>query len=296
MARQGWGNTHQTQIWPGLLEPEYVSTSGQSLVNFTKKLMVLTLSGSVWVVSCVKCTRSENIFCTRTAQHAHTQAPTSACQFRGVRFWRTVAGEERWKRKGERVYVGFRRRTARLAHLPQAHKTHASVRASHWLRELCGNLLRANEVANRISGNRVFRRSATRHPGWPVGRDEDAAFECVVCLKDVRTSAGAIWQCPEGHMFCCVCFERIGGAASPCPSCSTLLEHKMSALEKQRDLRRAHHFRRATEAPDAAAQNAQPPVNGQAEQTTTVVTPVMSIQEQVLLLHLSQMQQKGEDV
>ena len=70
----------------------------------------------------------------------------------------------------------------------------------------------------------------------------------------------------------------------------------MSALEKQRDLRRAHHFRRATEAPDAAAQNAQPPVNGQAEQTTTVVTPVMSIQEQVLLLHLSQMQQKGEDV
>ena len=119
VARQGWGNTHQTQIWPGLLEPEYVSTSGQSLVNFTKKLMFLTLSGSVWVVSCVKCTRSENIFCTRTAQHAHTQAPTSACQFRGVRFWRTVAGEERWKRKGERVYVGFRRRTARLAHLPQ---------------------------------------------------------------------------------------------------------------------------------------------------------------------------------
>ncbi|MFN9909954.1 MAG: hypothetical protein ACK56F_28205, partial [bacterium] len=90
-------------------------------------------------------------------------------------------------------------------------------------------------------------------------------------------------------MFCCVCFERIGGAASPCPSCSTLLGSiRCRALEKQRDLRRAHHFRRATEAPDAAAQNAQPPVNGQAEQTTTVVTPVMSIQEQVLLLHLSQ--------
>jgi hypothetical protein len=122
--------------------------------------------------------------------------------------------------------------------------------------------------------------------------DEDAAFECVVCLKDVRTSAGAIWQCPEGHMFCCVCFERIGGAASPCPSCRMLLGSiRCRALEKQRD----HHLRRATEAPGAAARNAQPPVNGQATQTTkTVVTPVMSIQEQVLLL--SERQHKGEDV
>jgi hypothetical protein len=37
------------------------------------------------------------------------------------------------------------------------------------------------------------------------------------------------------------------------------------ALEKERD----HHLRRATEAPGAAARNAQPPVNGQAKQTTT---------------------------
>jgi hypothetical protein len=64
------------------------------------------------------------------------------------------------------------------------------------------------------------------------------------------------------------------------------------ALEKQRDLRRAHHLRRATEAPGTAARNAQPPVNGQAEQTTTVVTPVMSIQQHVL----SQRQHTGEDV
>jgi hypothetical protein len=80
--------------------------------------------------------------------------------------------------------------------------------------------------------------------------DEDAMFACVVCLNDVRACTSAIWQCPEGHMICCVCFERVGGVAAPCPSCRMLLGRmRCRVLEKQRD----HQLKRANEAPAGAA-------------------------------------------
>ena len=80
--------------------------------------------------------------------------------------------------------------------------------------------------------------------------EEDAMFACVVCLNDVRACTSAIWQCPEGHMICCVCFERVGGVAAPCPSCRMLLGRmRCRVLEKQRD----HQLKRANEAPAGAA-------------------------------------------
>jgi hypothetical protein len=67
---------------------------------------------------------------------------------------------------------------------------------------------------------------------------EDDCWECLVCLQDVRTgwSAGAIWQCPEGHLLCAGCYDTVGGAASPCPSCDTPLGAiRNRVAEKQRD-------------------------------------------------------------
>ena len=108
--------------------------------------------------------------------------------------------------------------------------------------------------------------------------DEDGLFECVVCLNDVRNCTGAIWQCPAGHMFCSVCFEQVGGAPAPCPSCQMLLGRtRLRVIENQRD----RQLRRATQAPaGAAARSAGAP------------GPVLSIQEQVLMLAQSLYQAK----
>ena len=47
---------------------------------------------------------------------------------------------------------------------------------------------------------------------------------------------GAIWQCPEGHVLCTSCYDKVGGAASLCPSCSVVLSSIRSrVLERLRD-------------------------------------------------------------
>jgi hypothetical protein len=64
---------------------------------------------------------------------------------------------------------------------------------------------------------------------------EDDGFECTVCIDDVRTLEGCIWQCREGHVFCAKCYDRMGGNGVPCPSCQVPLSNIRSRLaEKQR--------------------------------------------------------------
>jgi len=84
--------------------------------------------------------------------------------------------------------------------------------------------------------------------------DEDAVFECGVCLIDVRTCTGAIWQCPEGHILCSLCFGKIGGSDAPCPSCRMIMgSFRCRVVEKQRD----HQLQRAANALAGAAKHAQ---------------------------------------
>jgi len=49
--------------------------------------------------------------------------------------------------------------------------------------------------------------------------------------NDASLMAGAIWQCPEGHVLCCKCYDQLGGPLSPCPSCSTPLSSIRSRSE-----------------------------------------------------------------
>ena len=72
-----------------------------------------------------------------------------------------------------------------------------------------------------------------------ISSDEEGR-ECGTCLTDLMLSHGNIHQCPEGHLQCAECFERLGGAEAQCPACGTpMLNIRNRYMEKQRALRRS---------------------------------------------------------
>ena len=94
-------------------------------------------------------------------------------------------------------------------------------------------------IAPSLTGAPPARRQASMsHPSTESeagSSSEDDGFECTVCIDDVRTLEGFIWQCREGHVFCAKCYERLGGYGVPCPTCQVPLSNIRSRLaEKQR--------------------------------------------------------------
>ena len=68
------------------------------------------------------------------------------------------------------------------------------------------------------------------------GRRGRLELECTVCLEDVTTRDGPIFQCPEGHLYCSGCHAGLGGAKALCGSCGSLLGSvRNRALEQMRE-------------------------------------------------------------
>ncbi len=86
-------------------------------------------------------------------------------------------------------------------------------------------------LKDKIEGMKVSESPAAGGSG-----SEDHEFECTVCLDDVRTLEGFIWQCRGGHVFCSKCYEQVGGDGAPCPTCKVPLSNIRNRLaEKQRE-------------------------------------------------------------
>ena len=90
----------------------------------------------------------------------------------------------------------------------------------------------------------VSRSAALDHvaKGDMSGSSDEEACECVVCIADVRTTDGHIFQCSEGHLFCQSCYllwKTEAGPNPPCPTCKTILQDRKDirnrSLEKLRD-------------------------------------------------------------
>ena len=82
-------------------------------------------------------------------------------------------------------------------------------------------------------------RSAAQAMAAGAQREGDRAgrleLECTVCLEDVTTRVGPIFQCPEGHLYCTGCHAGLGGAKASCGSCGSLLGSvRNRALEQMR--------------------------------------------------------------
>ena len=62
--------------------------------------------------------------------------------------------------------------------------------------------------------------------------------ECVFCLRNVLNEDDSLasrddfywYQCPAGHLLCGECYSRIGGALSPCPTCTIPLGYIRNRL------------------------------------------------------------------
>ena len=92
----------------------------------------------------------------------------------------------------------------------------------------------------------VSRPAALDHvaKGDMSGSSDEEACECMVCIADVRTTVGHIFQCSEGHLFCHSCYLWWKDEAGPnptCPTCKTILlgpdrkDIRNRSLEKLRD-------------------------------------------------------------
>ena len=87
------------------------------------------------------------------------------------------------------------------------------------------------DSAPTLAGAPSARREASMSLQSEAGSNsDDDGFECTVCIDDVRTIEGCIWQCREGHLFCAKCYERLGGNGVPCPSCQVPLSNIRSRL------------------------------------------------------------------
>ena len=76
--------------------------------------------------------------------------------------------------------------------------------------------------------------------------DDHKDSECTICFDDLMTKTGAILQCPQGHTYCCKCYEKIGGAPAKCVVCSvemgTIRNRFMEKWRNRGDLHQAAQF------------------------------------------------------
>ena len=97
-----------------------------------------------------------------------------------------------------------------------------------------------------------------------------AALQVTACLANITVTSGPIWQCPEGHVLCASCYEKIGGPSRPCPTCATPLSSIRSrVLERLRDKQMQMHASRCRPAVGI-------PAHGDAEPAGSTAGPAPS--------------------
>ena len=72
----------------------------------------------------------------------------------------------------------------------------------------------------------------------------EGAGECGTCFINLLLAQGNIQQCPEGHVQCADCFQRLGGDHAPCPVCTQKLGNIRNRYVE--NLRDAHQARQLT--------------------------------------------------
>jgi hypothetical protein len=94
-----------------------------------------------------------------------------------------------------------------------------------------------------------------------LSSDDEEDFGCLCCLSNFETFACENrimdkWlQCPEGHLLCEVCYDRVGGETSACPTCNNILGKNRCRLAEN-VIRKIHHqMKKSVESSEPCKEN-----------------------------------------